>query len=90
MPGIDAQVRLSFVYRPDRLWTKIELAGLARQIGDSVVWFLTVGPVEGRDDSTESFPVAAATRGVRLKRRVLMERQAELSGEASDEHSQIG
>jgi hypothetical protein len=80
IPGITTLLSLTFGYRPDAPWSKIETAGLALQVGNSVPWFLEVGSVE-QDDATPDqgeAPTPIEGRPIKVNRHVLEIRQEEL------------
>lgn len=75
------QVPLSFVYRPDRLFSRIEVAGVAWQVNQEVVWFMRVDQMQ--DDtgtSVTGIPTIIRRPTMQVRDQALEERQAELLG----------
>lgn len=89
IPGITRLLSLNFGYRPDPLWSKIELAGLALQVGNSVPWFLEVGPpTDAEEVAFDELPSLVKDRRIRVKRHVVETRQANLLEESDESTSQ--
>lgn len=76
---------MTFGYRPDALWSRIAVAGLALQVGDRVPWVVEVEPVD--ENETGSYgdpPQPMSGSPIKVNRRILETRQAELFEESDN------
>lgn len=78
-PVFPRQIPLGFVYRPDRFWGRIELSGVAWQIGEDVAWFMPVEQMKGDVPQTVTgVPTIIRKPAMRVRDQALKERQSEL------------
>lgn len=85
MHGLSPLLSLTFGYRPDPLWSRIEVAGLALQVGNTVPLFLEVQSADNLEDPQQGdVPAPFNERGIRVKRHVVETRQAELFGDETN------
>lgn len=81
IPGVTELLSLTFGYRPDRFWSRLEKTGLALQVGDTVPWFLEVRPVAESDQPSPAESPTKRRSKVTLKHEVIVTRQAAMDGE---------